>query len=91
MTDSQIDANDLGNDVIATVNALLSQVSNADEGSQIMGMIEMLKPQVRQKVVASPEKAIRGIAVIHQSTQDVLEKHASDEDWEALAREGLEE
>lgn len=95
MTD--IEQQELGNDVIATVNALMETVESKSEDSpNPMGMdpkelVEMFKPQLFQKVQKKPKRTLYGLAVIHQATDDILKKHAPDENPSDLAAKGMSE
>lgn len=95
MTD-ELDSVQLGNDVIETVNALMDVVdASASEQQSPLGiepeeLVEMFKPQLYQKVQRKPERTLCALAILNQATTDIIDKHASDSDVQALAARGMQ-
>lgn len=100
-SDSGVDEQTLATDIVATIDALIDEIEPPDDGDDDgssnpfgmnpLGIIEMAKPQLKTKVRTKPEKALRGLAVLHQCTDDILSKHAPDRDVQTMASEGLNE
>lgn len=99
---SDYDEKDLGNDVIATVNALMNVIEKKKEDkpepdNPMAGMmnpkdlVETFKPQLFQKVQKKPEKTVQAMAVIHQASGDILRKHAADDDVSELASKAMQD
>lgn len=99
---SDYDEQDLGNDVISTVNALMDVIekkkeSKPDPDNPMASMMDpkeliaTFKPQLFQKVQNKPEKTVQAMAVIHQASGDILRKHAPDRDVSELASEAMQD
>lgn len=96
-----MNSQELADDVIATIDSLV-ELSGEKESKdpddmgplEMMGfdprdLIEQFKPQIRVKVVDSPDKALQAMALANRASEDILDKYA-DRSAEELAQEAIE-